>query len=335
MSQSLKNPTLANFVQKTLGATFLAGANVATLNNVTSIQNLPGVAIVDRVDTNGVETPTKREVFSFTGTSGVTVTGVVKNADVSGTDQDHAVGAIVEFGPDILWAQSVIDGLTQVIVPSTGLVDITKIVDLVTAQILANKTLTTPTIASLVNANHTHQNAAGGGTLAEAALAMTDITTNDVSTTKHGFVPKAPNDTTKFLRGDATYAVPAAAAGLSSKVKLSTYNLATASGDVAYTGIGFQPTSIICLGVVEGQAGSVSWGVADSAKAVSSLGRNNNTFFYKDQSAGTPALVSIDPATGAWSYAIVKTYDVDGFTLTWTRGGTNTGTANLIFLCFK
>ena len=39
----------------------------------------------------------------------------------------------------------------------------------------------------------------------DATLTLTDVTTNDVSITKHGFAPKAPNDTTKFLRGDATW----------------------------------------------------------------------------------------------------------------------------------
>ena len=43
----------------------------------------------------------------------------------------------------------------------------------------------------------------------DANLTTTDITTNDVSTAKHGFAPKAPNDTAKFLRGDGTWAVPA------------------------------------------------------------------------------------------------------------------------------
>ena len=38
-------------------------------------------------------------------------------------------------------------------------------------QTLTNKTLTTPTIASFTNAGHTHQNAAGGGTLDAAAIA--------------------------------------------------------------------------------------------------------------------------------------------------------------------
>lgn len=147
MAQALRNATTQNFVQKTLGASLLTGVTAAaTLNNVTSIQNLPGVMIVDRVDSNGVETPTKREVIQYAATSGVTVTTLTRNADGSGTDQDHAVGAIVEFGPDILWAQSVIDGLTQVVVAATGLLDTTKVVDLTTAQTLTNKTLTSPVI---------------------------------------------------------------------------------------------------------------------------------------------------------------------------------------------
>lgn len=43
--------------------------------------------------------------------------------------------------------------------------------------------------------------------VAEANLTLADNTTADVSITAHGFVPKAPNDTAKFLRGDATWAV--------------------------------------------------------------------------------------------------------------------------------
>ncbi len=46
------------------------------------------------------------------------------------------------------------------------------------------------------------------GQVVEADLNLTDVTTANVSTSAHGFVPKAPNDTTKFLRGDGTFAVP-------------------------------------------------------------------------------------------------------------------------------
>jgi hypothetical protein len=42
----------------------------------------------------------------------------------------------------------------------------------------------------------------------EAKIGLSDNTTNDVSTTKHGFAPKSPNDATKFLDGTGAYSVP-------------------------------------------------------------------------------------------------------------------------------
>lgn len=44
------------------------------------------------------------------------------------------------------------------------------------------------------------------GLVTDANLSTSDITTNNVSTSKHGFVPKAPNNTTQFFRGDASWA---------------------------------------------------------------------------------------------------------------------------------
>lgn len=43
----------------------------------------------------------------------------------------------------------------------------------------------------------------------DSDLSTSDVTTNDVATTKHGFAPKLPNDATKFLNGVGAYAVPA------------------------------------------------------------------------------------------------------------------------------
>lgn len=60
----------------------------------------------------------------------------------------------------------------------------------------------TPNITAVVKA----------ATITEAKMILADNTTNDVSISKHGFVPKAPNDTTKFLRGDGTWATAVAAA---------------------------------------------------------------------------------------------------------------------------
>jgi hypothetical protein len=49
----------------------------------------------------------------------------------------------------------------------------------------------------------------GGGAASDATLTTSDITTNNVSTTKHGFAPKAPNDATRYLDGTGAYSVPA------------------------------------------------------------------------------------------------------------------------------
>jgi len=50
--------------------------------------------------------------------------------------------------------------------------------------------------------------AIGNGTITEAHLSISDNTTKDVSTSAHGFCPKAPNDATKYLCGDGSWADP-------------------------------------------------------------------------------------------------------------------------------
>jgi hypothetical protein len=52
-------------------------------------------------------------------------------------------------------------------------------------------------------------------TVTESNISLSDVTTDDVSITKHGFAPKAPNDATKFLDGTGAYSVPAGGGGTS------------------------------------------------------------------------------------------------------------------------
>lgn len=54
------------------------------------------------------------------------------------------------------------------------------------------------------------QGLTGAVVVTDANLSTSDITTNNCSTSKHGFAPKAPNDATKFLNGLCAYATPAA-----------------------------------------------------------------------------------------------------------------------------
>ena len=83
----------------TLDAQISAGANSLTLNqSVAGVVRAPGYLVIDRIDTSGNVTATKREYKYFTGVSGAQLTGL-SNSD--GTDQVHEVGAIVEFVPNV------------------------------------------------------------------------------------------------------------------------------------------------------------------------------------------------------------------------------------------
>jgi len=140
-------PTSQNAVQKTLGAALNAGVTAAaTLNNVTGIQNKIGVFVVDRVDTNGTETPNKREYIGFAGTSGSTVVTLTRNIDGGGTDQDHAIGAIVEFVPDVVWAEAINTALANMVDTTTLAVDTTKLVTPNGSQTLTAKTYSIPNL---------------------------------------------------------------------------------------------------------------------------------------------------------------------------------------------
>lgn len=134
-----------NGLQKSLDATLSQGAtSSATLNNVTGIQNKAGVFVVNRINSAGTELDTSvREYISFTGVSGSTVTTLTRGLAGS-SDQEHAVGSVVEFVPDVIWAGGIMDALDNAFT-SAGALDTTKVVDLTTAQTLSSKTLTSPT----------------------------------------------------------------------------------------------------------------------------------------------------------------------------------------------
>lgn len=72
-----------------------------------------------------------------------------------------------------------------------------------TSPTLVTPILGTPTSGTLTNCT--------GYT--EANLSISDITTNNVSITQHGFAPKAPNDGTKYLDGTGAYSVPVGSSG--------------------------------------------------------------------------------------------------------------------------
>jgi len=114
---NLYNVPLKNAVQKVLANTLLT-SETGTVTFTTSVSSdlqasasIPGILVVDRVDVNGTLTPSLTEYISFTGVTGSTVTGLVRGLGGT-TAQDHAIGAIVEFVPDVVWADSLNDVIT-------------------------------------------------------------------------------------------------------------------------------------------------------------------------------------------------------------------------------
>jgi hypothetical protein len=145
-------PPTINGLQKQLGAQLDKGTVAsATLNNTTNIQNKLGLFVVDRIDASGNEkSAAVREYIAFTGTSGNTVINLVRGLGGT-TDQDHPVGAVVEFVSDVVQQQAILDTLANAFNPSTGALDTSKVTDLTTAQTLTNKTLTSPIVGTGIN----------------------------------------------------------------------------------------------------------------------------------------------------------------------------------------
>lgn len=114
---NLYSVPLKNSVQHTLAGT-LTQAETATITLDSSVtlelqatSTMKGLLVIDRVDVNGNLTPLKTEYISYTGVSGSTVTGLTRG--LAGTSvQGHAIGAIVEFVPDVTWAQAINDVFT-------------------------------------------------------------------------------------------------------------------------------------------------------------------------------------------------------------------------------
>lgn len=117
---------------------------------------------------------------------------------------------------------------------------------------------------------------------------------------------------------------------LKSKRILFTRDGQGANGDVSYTGVGFKPTSIVALMAVPGTA-YCSEGAVDSAKdSLCKYNRGNGVMYI-----GGNLIMYSDQASFAQG-AIVKSYDNDGFTLTWTKAGTPTAnTMTCYLICYK
>lgn len=117
---------------------------------------------------------------------------------------------------------------------------------------------------------------------------------------------------------------------LSSKIITSTRDMSAATGSVAYTGVGFVPTSMHVIYYISGTL-TVGHGFCDSARTGHSVGTDATAW----NSRGGAQFINSFTGTTNSQQATVSSYDADGFTLSWTKGGTPTGTLTLAFICYR
>lgn len=122
-----------------------------------------------------------------------------------------------------------------------------------TSMVMVTPVLGTPTSGTLTTCTG----------LPEAGLSLTDITTANVTTSAHGFAPKAPNDATKFLDGTGVYSVPAQGAGelvlISSQTAAASASLDfTSLSAASYNGYWIVLTNVLSAGTTGGLALRIS-----------------------------------------------------------------------------
>lgn len=110
----------------------------------------------------------------------------------------------------------------------------------------------------------------------------------------------------------------------------TTRDMTTASGTQAITGVGFTPVAVVFL-AIENSADEMSVGVDDGTnKSVISTadGVSADTWIHSDSFS-----IQLSESSGVSYAGVVSAFSTDGFTITWTRTGTPSGTLQLKYLC--
>ncbi len=175
------------------------------------------------------------------------------------------------------------------------------------------------THAAIANAHH---NAVTAGADAEHTMATQVILGVDASTTQKGHASFNPLDFTSV----------AGVVSRIAKFKVGSFqrDVSLASGNQVITGVGFTPKAIIFIGTgAVGTTDKVNWCIATPVNY--SLIQLTTDIGYR---IGTNVAINFYHYGGAGNntYALIASWDADGFTLTWTKNGSPTGTADILYL---
>jgi len=130
-----------------------------------------------------------------------------------------------------------------------------------------------------------------------------------------------------FMNAGAT--APEWATGV--KIITFTRNIAAADGDVAYTGVGFKPSCVIFMAIVNGTTKhSIGYDALSNGLGVL-IAYGAASSWINDAAKS----ITLHDGSAANQYGYIKTFDADGFTITYGHDGSPTGIATIYALCFR
>jgi len=139
---------------------------------------------------------------------------------------------------------------------------------------------------------------------------------------------KGAADTKLFINAGAT--APEWAAGI--YMGTFSYDLTTATGTQAITGLGFKPNVILFVGAIHGVAdvltiamsqSTTEYNVSQAVGATVTFQADDNTAMY------------FETANGDRQIATISVIGADGFTVSWIKDGTPTGTAKIRYIAWR
>jgi hypothetical protein len=113
-----------------------------------------------------------------------------------------------------------------------------------------------------------------------------------------------------------------------------TRDLASASGDQLIAGLGFQPRSLIVMFLLNGSSNH-GQGFASGPLNQNVLYQNGADSKYYAYFGEGNALIEVVPSVGNSYSGKLKSFDADGFTITWTQNGSPTGTLWVKYIAYK
>ena len=110
-------------------------------------------------------------------------------------------------------------------------------------------------------------------------------------------------------------------------------DVSTESGTQAITGVGFTPKALIIYAVINQSRSATLLGMVTTASA------GGGGLFDNVDSAGTyengGGFIFVDVTAGNTYSGSLSSFDSDGFTISWTKAGTPTGTLSVNYIAFR